>query len=251
VAKERQKNKVPLWAWFSISAAVLVVAAGGAWFYLSAPAKYSGPPPRVVPFTSSPGVKGAAAFSLDGNELAFSWNGALGKGPFSIYVQLVGTSSALRLTNASADDGFPAWSPDGRTIAFVRSTPHESAYYLVSALGGPERKLAPVYQDAFARGLTWSADGRDLIVADRVSANSPAKIVFISTDSGERRDSGIIPPGPLIAFPALSPDGKDLAFVSGPGLFSNDVYVAPASGGKARAITAVHSWVLGAAWTPD
>jgi len=251
VATERQKNRVPRWVWFSISAAVLVIAAATAWFYFATPAKYSGPPPRVVPFTSSPGVKGAAAFSPDGNEIAYSWNGPERKGPFSIYVQLVGTNSPLRLTNASGDDSFPAWSPDGRSIAFVRSTAQEQAYYLVSALGGPERKLAPSYQDAFAQGLTWSADGKDLVVADRLSPGAAAGVVLISTESGERRDSGIISPGPLISFPALSPDGKALAFVSGPGLFSNDVYVAPTSGGKARAITAVHSWVLGAAWTLD
>jgi Tol biopolymer transport system component len=181
----------------------------------------------------------------------FSWNGGLSKGPFNIYVQLVGTSSPLRLTNSSGDDAFPAWSPDGRHIAFLRTTPQEQAYYLVSALGGPERKLGPAYEDPFAQGLTWSPDGKDLVVADHLSRDAAAGLIFISTESGERRDSGIVPPGPLIEFPALSPDGKYFAFVSGPGLFSNDVYVAPAGGGKARAITAVHSWVLGAAWTPD
>jgi Tol biopolymer transport system component/predicted Ser/Thr protein kinase len=249
VAAERRKSKVPRWAWITAAVILLAIGTAAVWFYLSTPAKYIGPPPRVVPFTSSPGDKGAPVFSPDGNELAFSWNAGAKKGTMNIYVQLVGTSSPLRLTNAAADDEFPAWSPDGRSIAFLRTTPQQQAYYIVSALGGPERKLAPAYQDEFALGLTWSPDGKALVVADRLSRDAPAGLILISTESGERRDSGIPAPGPLVGYPAFSPDGKFLAFISGPGMFSNDVYVAPASGGRARALTSVHSWMLGAAWT--
>ena len=129
----------------------------------SLPARYSGPAPRLVPFTSSPGVKGSPAFSPDGNELAFSWQGEKSKNPdvHNIYVQLVGTTTPLRLTHTAADDECPTWSPDGRFIAFLRTRQKEEAYYIVPALGGPERKLAGSYADPLGASLAWSPDGKE------------------------------------------------------------------------------------------
>jgi len=244
------------WAWVVGAAAVIVVAAVSWRFYFSAPAKYSGPPPLLVPFTSSPGDKQYPAFSPDGNEVAFSWQGENSKKPdvYNIYVQLVGAGVPLRLTSAAAPEVYPTWSPDGRFIAFQRNW-SPGAYYVVPALGGPERKLAEGYADFFqAGGISWSPDGKDIAVADlgatQIQGASP-KIFFISAESGERRESKIEVPGPYLISPEYSPDGKYLAFISGSGFLSNDVYVAPVSGGKPRALTTLRSIVSGVAWTPD
>src|SRR5262249_15783177 len=248
---ERRKNRVPRWAWISVAALVLLIAVVAARLYFSVPAKYSGPLPRLVPVTSSPGDKGYPAFSPDGNELAFSWKSKGGGGNSNIYVQLVGTSAPLRLTNAAADDIFPTWSPDGRFVAFLRTTRQEQAYYIVPALGGPERKLTVAHEDPFQGGISWSPDGKYLAVPEQVSSDAPQAIGFISVESGERLDSRIQMPGAFVAFPAFSPDGKYLAFVSGSGFLSHDIYVAAVTGGKPRALTTVHSWLLGLAWTSD
>jgi eukaryotic-like serine/threonine-protein kinase len=251
VAAERRKNKVPRWLWITVVAVVLLIATVAAWFYFSAPAKYSGPLPRLVPFTSSPGDKGYPAFSPDGSEVAFSWKGRGGSGYSNIYVQLVGTSTPLRLTNAAADDSFPTWSPDGHFVAFLRTARQEQAYYIIPALGGPERKLRVGYENPFQGGISWSPDGRYLAVADQASSDVPQVIGFISVESGERLDSRIQMPGAFVAYPAFSPDGKYLAFVSGSGFLSHDIYVTAVTRGKPRALTAVHSQLLGLAWTSD
>ena len=216
-----------------------------------------------MPFTSFGGDKGSPAFSPDGNELAFIWQGENPKNlaVYDIYVQLVGTSSPLRLTNAQAREDFPAWSTDGRFIAFWRRPAGSAfgasqlgAYYIVPALGGPERKLADMYREGFSGGgVAWSPDGKYLAVAD--GGNKPGltgtAIFFISVESGERRESRIEAPGSFVSCPTFSPDGKYLAFISGPGFLSTDVYVASVTGGKARALTSVHSSMGGIAWTPD
>jgi hypothetical protein len=119
----------------------------------------------------------------------------------------------------------------------------------VPALGGPERKLANAYPAELGGGISWSPDGKYLAVADGGSPNdSRAGIFFVSIESGERRDSGIESPDPYIVRPAFSPDGKYLAFVSGSGFLSNDIYVAPISGGKPRPVTSLHADINGPAW---
>ena len=249
-----KKSGFARWTWLSGVLVVLALAGLGGWFYFSAPAQYSGPPARVVPFTSSPGDKRSAAFSPDGNELAFSWQGDKSVDPnvYHIYVQLVGAGAPLRVTSAAADDRDPAWSPDGRFIAFYRDTGRTHAYYIIPALGGPERKIADAYPERFGGGISWSPDGKYLAVADRASSDDPsAGIFFISVESGQRHSSGIHLPGLFVTSPAFSPDGKYLAFTNGSGFLSADVYVALVSETKPRPLTSVRALVSGLAWTSD
>ena len=74
---------------------------------------------------------------------------------------MIGSEKALRLTSSSSDVITPAWSPDGRTIAFARIAREGSGIYLISALGGPERRLAEVpYDYPLETLLSWSPDGK-------------------------------------------------------------------------------------------
>jgi Tol biopolymer transport system component len=56
-------------------------------------------------------------FSLNGNQVASTWNGEKGDN-LDIYVKLVGETNALRLATDPAGDEWPVWSPDGKWIAF-------------------------------------------------------------------------------------------------------------------------------------
>jgi DNA-binding winged helix-turn-helix (wHTH) protein len=228
------------WRWLRV-AALLILVALSLWFYSGGRRARSVPSPRLVPFTSSPGIKDRPSFSPDGKEIAFVWQGENSKdgSAFHIYVQMLGTGSRLQLTRAQGSNGSPVWSPDGRFIAFTRESSEGSNVYIVPALGGPERKVAPWYEERFGSGLSWSRDGKYLAVADCGSEKgSTGSISYISADSGERIDPKIRLPGPFVTDPVFSPDGKYLAFVSGPGFFSSDVFIVPIAGGKARALTA-------------
>lgn len=57
----------------------------------------------------------------------------------------------------------PAWSPDGRRLAFVRTAPDtgERAIFTASASGHQVRRLTPVGTDA--RQPAWSPDGRRIV----------------------------------------------------------------------------------------
>jgi Tol biopolymer transport system component len=73
--------------------------------------------------------------------LAYAWGGEKGDN-FDIYVQQIGVGGEpLQLTRHPDADLCPAWSPDGRTIAFLRRSDTGCGIFLVPALGGHERKL--------------------------------------------------------------------------------------------------------------
>ena len=80
------------------------------------------------------------SFSPDSSQVAFSWDGDK-QDNFDIYVKVIGPGAPLRLTTHASPDFSPAWSPDGRQIAFLRALPNgKAALLLIPALGGPERE---------------------------------------------------------------------------------------------------------------
>ena len=85
---------------------------------------------------------------------------------------------------------------------------------LIPALGGPERKIAEVFQShASSSHLTWSPDGNSLVISDRDSPKEPAGLFLLAIDTGEKRRL-TSPPSQVRedSCPALSPDGRTLAF---------------------------------------
>ena len=223
------------------------------------------PPMRVVPLTTFDGYEMMPTLSPDGSQVAFAWNGEKGSGNVDIYVTFVGSPTPRRITTHPAMDAFPSWSPDGRHIAFVRQqTDHAGRVYLVSALGGPERRVSDfdVHFDrllAFGH-LVWSRDGRYLFAA------SPSQ-----QDRGEDTGIHLIPleggsPRPLTGTkapasdrdPAISPDGRRLAYISCANccwgfcdvmLVELDAQLAPA--GPPRRLTALEYHMEGLTWTRD
>jgi Tol biopolymer transport system component len=205
---------------------------------------------RIVPLTSFPGEKYQPAFSPDGNQVAFLWDGGQG-GNFDIYVKLIDAGAPLRLTSDPAPERNPVWAADSRHIAFIRPLGGRSGIFLASALGGEERKLAevevaPIPSKNFWEIMDWSPDGKHLAVAEA------AGIFLFTVESGEKRQL-TAPPTQLLGdgFPKFSPDGKTLAFVRGSSFFVNDLYLVPVAGGVERRLSFDNRWILGLAWLAD
>jgi LysM repeat protein len=62
-------------------------------------------------------------------------------GNWEVYSIQADGSGLTRLTNHSAQDGLPTWSPDGRSLAFVSNRGGSWAIWAMDANGGNQRKL--------------------------------------------------------------------------------------------------------------
>ena len=85
--------------------------------------------------------------------------------PFAIFLVTVESGAKERLTSPPAQslaDHSPAFSPDGRTLAFIRRSASVVAdVYLVQVAGGEPRRLT--FNDTWTLGLAWTQDGREIV----------------------------------------------------------------------------------------
>lgn len=215
--------------------------------------------PRVRPLTSLAGLEGQPCFSPDGKQIAFVWSGEADDN-LDIYVKRIGEDKLVRLTTHPAPDQSPAWSPDGRAIAFVRPTRTGVALYAVPAVGGGEsfvanlrRTRTTTWTPARTRILDWFPDGRTLAVADQNSPEEPFNIIRLSLDTGQRHQlTSAAPHSYGDSQPAVSPDGRTVAFTRSPSSRnSSDIHIVPVTGGEPRRLTFDHNVITGLAWTED
>jgi len=240
----------------SVAVAVLL-AASGLWFRSFVRGMPDPVALKVVPLTTYPGDVGGGAFSPDGSHVAFSWNGK-NQDNYDIYVKVLDAETPLRLTTDGAPDGFAAWSPDGRSIAFGRSKrawAPPASIYVIPSVGGPERRivdLVPIDHYVPLAGLSWSADGKWLAFPDLSSHNGPFCLYAVSNETGEKRKL-TSPPATALGdgLPAFSPDGRLLAFVRATTYDTSDIYVMPAQGGRLVRLTTDARKIWSLAWTPD
>jgi serine/threonine protein kinase len=228
----------------------LVVVAFGIWGFLHFLSREAAPAPTIVPVTTSGGS--GPSLSPDAKSIAFVWSGEKSDNA-DIYIKELDGPGFDRRTTDPAPDLFPAWSWDGRQVAFLRMSGDRAVLYTMSALGGGERKvveLSSVDRTVFGGGLSWSLDGKSIAFADKKSPKEPYSIWSLSLDTLEKQqvtfpDAKSLGDG----FPALSPDGRSLAFLRRSEFVRPALYVMRLPGGTPRLVTDTVAWSV--CWTAD
>ena len=181
------------------------------------------------------GYPDRARISPDGRFVLFSDAAA---GPRDIQVISVDGQVTHRITDHPAEDHNPVWSPDGRHVAFLSSRLGAEALWVVAVKDGQlagepvrikEGMAGAALKDWTAKGLVYGQFSRT------------GDIYTVGVDPANRQIAGPAQQLPYgrtgrNAGPVWSPDGRNLAFVSGSPGEPNRRYVVviPEKGGSHR-----------------
>ncbi len=170
---------------------------------------------EMLPYSTADGNQTMPSFSPDGGSIVFVWDGPEGEN-YDLYTMNAPGAPPRRLTTAPEDDVSPAWSPDGRTIAFLRGIDSESSRLMLYDLtSGTGRELAIIraWYAPTTRNLSWSPDGQWLALPVRKSGRRFGYPQLYSPSTGEWRDVLDLPDDAEYIQPAFSLDGRKLAFI--------------------------------------
>jgi Tol biopolymer transport system component len=199
-----------------------------------------------------PGLNGYMAYGSNRTGSQFSDD---------IYVSPLDVESPLRLTFRTADDGQPAWSPDGQRLAFKTAQGGSNQLAVINANGKDETLLTRTFR--FSEGQpAWSPDATTLLyrrtpenplvqdgdiwVLDvAASATTPTQPVThaVLLRTGDER------------YPSYSPDGTQIAFRGDLDLAEptgdEELYVMNADGTGVRQLTSNADFDSAPSWSPD
>ncbi len=180
------------------------------------------------------------ALSPNGKRTLFSARGDI----FSVPTEH-GATRNLTATQG-ADEDHPAWSPDGKTIAYTTDSSGSQQLATRPAEGGPE-KLLTSFKEGYFYGPLWSPDGHTLAFSDSahrlwlVPAAGGAPQQIAQDKLSEIHDQ------------AFSPDGKWLAFSMSlrDHQRRRDLYLHEIVTGKTTRLGAGDATDANPAWSPD
>jgi Tol biopolymer transport system component len=161
-----------------------------------------------------------------------------------LYVINPDGSNLTRLTNNSANEEFPAWSPDGAKIAFVSDRDGNAEIYVMGADGSNQTRLTN--NSAFDYYPAWSPDGAKIAFVSLRDGNGEAYVMNADGTNPTRltNNSG------HDDMPAWSPDGTKIAFVSQRD-GNDEVYVMNADGSNPTRLTNNSAFDIDPTWSPD
>ena len=201
--------------------------------------------PSFQQITSFASQEKQASLSPDGEYITFAGDE---EGNWDIFLQRVDGQNPINLTKESElDDLQPAFSPDGKWIAF-RSNRNNGGIFLMGATGESVKRLTD-----FGYFPSWSPDGKQIVFCTQdfvepYQRGDFSELWVVNVATGENKQ---ITRRPVDAIqPSWSPHGNRIAYWAVP-ISQRDLYSIPSEGGQPIQITndAYLDW--SPAWSPD
>ena len=138
----------------------------------------------------------------------------------------------------------PAWSPDGKSLAYVSFEGRNSAIYIQNIFSGTRERVAS--NPGINSAPAWSPDGTRLAMTLSKEGDPEIFIMHLTSKTLLRLTTN----RSIDTEPAWSPDGRSLAFTSDRG-GSPQIYRISAAGGTAERLTFTGNYNARARYSPD
>jgi Tol biopolymer transport system component len=157
-------------------------------------------------------------------------------------------SNQKELTDAKSNASYPAWSPDGKKIAFCSDREKGVWQVFVMDADGTNVMQVTKEQDG-ARVPSWSGDGKR-IACCRGGRFSGSNVLAV--DAADGKNAAAVSDGDAWD-PAFSPDGKSIAFVTSREIGGFKLFRMDADGGNVTRLVdqANNIGFAYPAWSPD
>ncbi|MFA4940753.1 winged helix-turn-helix domain-containing protein [Brevundimonas sp.] len=204
----------------------------------------------VRPLTSDTGVETHPALSPDGRMVAYAGGAGFGA-QRDIFLRGVGDGTPIRLTDTPEDEMAPAWSPDGRRLAFVRRISGAPCQILVAPVPqGEPRVVGHCSVESMTR-LAWTRDG-EILLSDRPTREAVRRIRALNPDTGRLREVTSPPATSLGDLdPVVTHRGDQLVFRRAFSYGVADLYAVQVSGAGQRRLTSDGWKAVGYAFAAD
>lgn len=144
------------------------------------------------------------ALSPDGSKVSFAWAG-------DIWIAPSQGGNARRITSHPAVDGFPLFSPDGKTLAFTSKRTGSDQVFTIPLRGGLPRQVT--FHSEGSRAVEFYPDGKSILIRGQRDFDSRSAYRFYRI-SLERREAEVLLFDAEHGYgtASLSPDGEKLLF---------------------------------------
>jgi Tol biopolymer transport system component len=161
---------------------------------------------------------------------------------WEIYTTYPDSFKPVNITKSPSIDVMPAWSPNGKKIAYERYLNGSRDIYVMNANGSTKRRLTDSSGDEFSPA--WSSDG------SKIAFQRNLDIYIMDANGGNVRR--LTNNTRHNANPSWSPDGTKIAFQSTlPGIDDWEIYTINVDGTGEKALTNNQIGVGNPDWSPD
>jgi Tol biopolymer transport system component len=206
--------KLRSWRWLAIGLAAAIVAIAAS--VIAARYLYPSREPEWtvaeshLPFISTADIESYPAIAPDGTMIAYS------AGPDRrsrhIYLRLLKGGDPIQLTHDAYDAAAPAWSPDGRIIAYMIFQPNHPCRILeITVPAGQSREVGRCRVNRWS-SLSFDPSGRSVFYVDAPAPGANERIFKLDLDNGRVSTVTHLGRGSLSDPPTVSPDGSTLLY---------------------------------------